>query len=68
MEEYDRLGRLYFPQSKDGRIRLKLYLDETAGQPMQNLWDDISPLNSQSQERLGYPTQKPLALLGPVRA
>lgn len=63
MEDYDRQGRLYFPKEIDGRIRLKLYLDEVVGQPMQNLWDDIPPLNSQAQERLGYPTQKPLALL-----
>jgi site-specific DNA-methyltransferase (adenine-specific) len=33
------------------------------GVPMQNLWDDISPINSQARERLGYPTQKPEALL-----
>lgn len=63
MEKYDREGRLYFPKSRDGRIRLKLYLDEAKGLPLQNLWDDIAPLNSQAQERLGYPTQKPLALL-----
>lgn len=63
MAEYDRQGRLYFPKDPEGRIRLKIYLDDVLGQPMQNLWDDISPLNSQAQERLGYPTQKPLALL-----
>lgn len=63
MEQYDHAGRLYFPQSLDGRIRLKLYLDEQKGQPLQNLWADISPLNSQARERLGYPTQKPVALL-----
>jgi site-specific DNA-methyltransferase (adenine-specific) len=63
MEKYDLEGRLYFPKDTDGRIRLKLYLDEAKGSPLQNLWDDISPLNSQAQERLGYPTQKPVALL-----
>lgn len=63
MEKYDQDGRLYFPKDHDGRIRLKIYLDEVKGSPLQNLWDDISPLNSQAQERLGYPTQKPLALL-----
>ena len=42
---------------------LKRYLDEQAGTPVTDVWDDISPLNSQAQERLGYPTQKPLALL-----
>jgi site-specific DNA-methyltransferase (adenine-specific) len=63
MEEYDRQDRLYFPKEKDGRIRLKLYLDESQGKAIQNLWDDIPPINSQAQERLGYPTQKPIALL-----
>ncbi len=63
MEEYDRQGRLWFPPDKDGRIRLKRYLDESPGHRIQNLWDDIPPISSQAAERLGYPTQKPLALL-----
>jgi site-specific DNA-methyltransferase (adenine-specific) len=63
MEAYDRAGRLVFPASKDGRIRLKRYLDEQRGQRLQNLWDDISPVNSRAAERVGYPTQKPEALL-----
>ena len=63
MEEYDSKGLLYFPKSADGRIRLKIFLDERKGKPLQNLWDDIPPINSQAQERLGYPTQKPRALL-----
>jgi DNA modification methylase len=63
MEEYDRQGRLWFPPNKTGRIRLKRFLDESAGHRVQNLWDDIPPINSQAQERLGYPTQKPEALL-----
>jgi site-specific DNA-methyltransferase (adenine-specific) len=63
MEQYDREGRLYFPPSKDGRIRLKIFLDQSKGLTLQNLWDDIPPINSQAQERLGYPTQKPVALL-----
>ena len=33
------------------------------GIPLQDLWDDISPINSQAKERLGYPTQKPKVLL-----
>lgn len=68
MEKYDAEDRLYFPKSADGRIRLKLYLDEQKGQPLQNLWTDISPLNSQARERLGYPTQKPVALLKRILA
>jgi site-specific DNA-methyltransferase (adenine-specific) len=63
MQEYDAAGLLHFPESKDGRIRLKRYLDEMPGTPMGTSWDDILPLNSQAAERLGYPTQKPLALL-----
>lgn len=34
-----------------------------SGVPMGDIWDDIPPINSQAQERLGYPTQKPLTLL-----
>jgi site-specific DNA-methyltransferase (adenine-specific) len=63
MERYDREGRLHFPKEPTGRIRLKNYLDESDGQPLQNLWDDIAPINSQAAERMGYPTQKPVALL-----
>jgi site-specific DNA-methyltransferase (adenine-specific) len=68
MEQYDKEGRLWFPPDKGGRIRLKRYLDEQPGQKIQNLWDDISPINSQAQERLGYPTQKPQALLERILA
>lgn len=32
------------------------------GRPVQQLWDDINPINSQADERTGYPTQKPVAL------
>jgi site-specific DNA-methyltransferase (adenine-specific) len=61
MQRLDEEGRLHF--TKAGGIRLKRYLDETPGVPLQALWDDIPPINSQAAERLGYPTQKPLALL-----
>ncbi len=51
-------------QSQPGRVpQLKRYLDEQRGIPLSDVWTDIAPLNSQAQERLGYPTQKPLALL-----
>ena len=49
--------------TKRGGIRIKRYLDEMRGQPVSDVWTDISPINSQAKERLGYPTQKPLALL-----
>jgi len=51
-------------QSEPGKVpRLKRYLDEQPGQPISSVWDDIAPINSQAKERLGYPTQKPQALL-----
>ncbi len=43
--------------------RLKRYIDEQEGRPLDDIWEDIPPLNSQARERLGYPTQKPAALL-----
>jgi len=63
MEEMDREDRLYFPADKTHRIQRKRYLDELAGETVDSLWDDIPPINSQAAERLGYPTQKPEALL-----
>jgi site-specific DNA-methyltransferase (adenine-specific) len=51
-------------QSKRGAVpRLKRYLDEMHGQPVTDDWDDIEHLHGSSGESLGYPTQKPLALL-----
>jgi site-specific DNA-methyltransferase (adenine-specific) len=51
-------------QTAPGRVpRIKRYLDEQRGKPLGDVWTDIPPINSQAAERLGYPTQKPLALL-----
>jgi hypothetical protein len=51
-------------QTKPGAVpQLKRYLDEQEGRPLDSVWTDIPPINSQAKERLGYPTQKPLALL-----
>ncbi len=63
MEELDRQGRLIFPESKEGRIQYKQYLDEMEGVKLQDLWIDIPPVNPVAKERLGYPTQKPEALI-----
>ncbi len=63
MEQLDAEGRLYFPKNPDGRIQLKRFLDEMPGVPVDNVWDDIRPIHAHAAERLGYPTQKPLALL-----
>ncbi len=64
--ELDRLdanGRLYWPSKTDGMPRLKQYLEDMPGIPLQDMWTDISPIGAHAKERLGYPTQKPLALL-----
>ena len=63
MAQLDEEGRIWYPEDKTKRPRLKRYLDEMHGIPMGSVWTDIAPINSQAAERLGYPTQKPLALL-----
>lgn len=63
MKEWDKAGKLYFPEDKNQRIQRKQYLDETPGKPVQSLWDDIRPLNSQALDDTNYPTQKPTELL-----
>ena len=62
MEQARRDGLIVQP-GPDRVPRFKRYLDEQRGMPLGDVWTDIPPLNSQAQERLGYPTQKPLALL-----
>ena len=61
MQQMHDEGRLHY--TKSGMPRFKRYLDEMEGTPITSVWTDIPPINSQAQERLGYPTQKPLALL-----
>ncbi|MBI4266163.1 MAG: restriction endonuclease [Acidobacteria bacterium] len=63
MAENDRKGLLLFPPDKSGRIMFKRYLDEQQGPVLGNVWTDIDQLRANDAERLGYPTQKPLALL-----
>ncbi len=63
LEKYDRESRLHYPKDPGGALRLKMYLDESPGIKLQNLWDDITAIGSRAEERLGYPTQKPEALL-----
>jgi site-specific DNA-methyltransferase (adenine-specific) len=51
-------------QTKPGAVpALKRYLDEQEGVPVDSIWSDIPPVQPHSEEGLGYPTQKPLALL-----
>jgi DNA modification methylase len=62
MNQLIREGRII--QTRVGAVpQYKRYLDEMPGVAVQNLWDDISVINNRSKEGLGYPTQKPVALL-----
>jgi len=56
-------GRIVFPRKADGVPEFKRYLDEMPGVPLQDVWTDLNPINAKARERLGYPTQKPEALL-----
>ncbi|HZJ02765.1 MAG TPA: DNA methyltransferase, partial [Thermoleophilia bacterium] len=66
MEKMDAEGRLHIPDDPSKRIQRKRFLDELKGETVDSLWDDIPPINSRARERLGYPTQKPEALLGRI--
>lgn len=63
MKELDRQNRLFFPAKENARLRKKIYLDESPGVPLTDVWDDLPPIHASAPERLGYPTQKPLRLL-----
>ena len=63
MEQMDLEGRLDFPKNPSGRIQRRRFVNELKGQPVQNLWDDVFPVNPMAIEGIGYPTQKPEALL-----
>jgi len=63
LKRYDAENRLHYPAKVGGALRLKMYEDESQGARLQTLWDDIPPISANAQERLGYPTQKPRALL-----
>jgi DNA modification methylase len=65
LELLDQRGFILWPkkslQEGGGFPRFKRYL--SAGHSIQDVITDIPPINSQAQERLGYPTQKPQELL-----
>ena len=63
LDEYDAQGLIVWPSKKGGIPRLKYYLEQSPGTPLNDIWNDISLIGSSSSEALGYPTQKPLALL-----
>ena len=61
MQRWEQEGRIRY--TRNGVAEYIRFLDEMPGRPVQALWEDIPPINSQARERLGYPTQKPEALL-----
>ena len=69
MQELHDQGRIHYPARADGspdfekRPRLKRYLNEQKGAVIANVWSDIQPISAHAKERVGYPTQKPLAVL-----
>ena len=61
MQEAHENGIIHY--SSTGLASQKRYLDEMQGNPVDTIWEDIKPIQAHAQERLGYPTQKPEALL-----
>ncbi len=63
LDKLDHMHRIHWPEKKDGIPRLKRYEDELIGMLLQDVWTDINPIHNMSPERLGFQTQKPIALL-----
>lgn len=68
MERLEAKGLVYWPPKAGAWPYIKVYLDDMQGQPAQDVWTDIPVINMMAQERLGYPTQKPEALLERILA
>lgn len=66
MAKLDSEGRIWYPDNKAKRPQLKRFLDESKGRLVDNLWEDIPPVNSEAQDRTGYRTQKPDDLLARI--
>jgi site-specific DNA-methyltransferase (adenine-specific) len=63
LDALDEAGLIHWPDKEGGRPRLKWYADELGGAALTDVWTDIPPISAQAAERMGYPTQKPEALL-----
>ena len=64
MKKYEESDRLYY--TSNNTPRYKQYLSESLGIPLQDVWTDIFAVNSQANEKTGYPTQKPESLLSRI--
>ena len=56
LERLDEDGRIHWPKKEGGMPRLKTYLDEQPGIPLQDVWTDIRPIHNLARERMGYDT------------
>ena len=64
LEEFWAEGRILTRQDGSPRMDgLKMFLHEQAGHKLQSIWTDVPRIGNTAAERLGYPTQKPEALL-----
>jgi hypothetical protein len=69
MEEWDRAGQIHWPKVKRAaggfprRLADGPFVAEARLVQVGDVWTDIDRLNQTAKERLGYPTQKPVALL-----
>ncbi len=63
LEALDKAGRIYWPSKEGGTSRLRWFVSDLEGARLGDVWTDIPPISAQAKERLGYPTQKPRALL-----
>ncbi len=66
LERMDAEGRIYWPSGGTGWPQEKRYRDELKGKAVADIWDDVDRINPVGGERLGFPTQKPEALLARV--
>ncbi len=68
LNELDKDGRIHWPKKDGGYPKLKQYLLDSKGASVGDVWTDIQVLGRTATERLGYPTQKPVALLERILA
>ncbi len=63
LDALEEMGRLVWPNKVGGKPRFKRYLHEMPGMALQDIITDLPPIAAHAEERLGYATQKPVALL-----
>jgi len=63
LDKLEALDRIVWPVKGEGTPSFKQYVTDMEGTQLQDIFDDIKPISSQAAERLGYPTQKPEALM-----